>query len=150
MAVKSGVSLNWGGLDKSLLNAARNLADRQVLLEGVGEMLVSSTKQRFENEAGPDGTAWKPSQRAQAEGGTTLTKSAILKRSIDYKTTSDAVMVGAGSNLKYARIHQLGGKAGRGVMLPARPYLGLSDEDRADAQELVADFIKDALTGGGQ
>lgn len=147
---RSGVSLNWGGLGKTLFNAVRNLADRQVLLEGVGEMLVTSTKQRFEDEAGPDGTAWKQSQRAQAEGGKTLTKSAVLKRSIDYKATSDAVMVGAGSNLKYARIHQLGGKAGRGVTLPARPYLGLSDEDRADVQELVADFIADALTGGGR
>ena len=61
---KSGVSLNWGGLDKALLGAAKRLAERQMLMDGIGEMMVSSTLQRFEDEEGPDGKAWKPSIRA--------------------------------------------------------------------------------------
>ena len=35
-----------------------------MLMDGIGEMMVSSTLQRFEDEEGPDGKAWKPSIRA--------------------------------------------------------------------------------------
>ena len=36
-----------------------------------------------------------------------------------------------GSDAKYARLHQFGGKAGRGgkVTIPARPWLGVSEQD---------------------
>lgn len=45
-----------------------------------------------------------------------------------------------GSNVPYARIHQLGGKAGRNhkVTIPARPFLGLSSEAK---QAIKADTI---------
>lgn len=148
---RSGVSLNWGGLDRALLNAARNLSERQTLLHGVGEMLRSSTVQRFEDGEDPEGTKWKPSKRAQAKGDKTLVDTARLRDSIDSIATSDAVMVGSksGSNVEYARIHQMGGKAGRGrnVTIEPRPYLGVNAEDMSDIQEAVADFIADAFRG---
>ncbi|KAA5607139.1 hypothetical protein F1188_04355 [Roseospira marina] len=68
-----------------------------------------------------------------------------------------------GTNLVYARIHQLGGTirpktakalavpVGDGIRLvqqvtiPARPYLGLSAEDRTEAGEIIADWITGAL-----
>ena len=172
---KSGVSLNWGGLDKALLGAARRLSERRLLMDGIGEMLVSSTIQRFEDEEGPDGKAWKPSIRATPsedsrapvrrgkdgrllkgsgkkikgrKGGKTLTDTARLRKSIEHRVTGDEVMVG--SNVAYARIHQMGGRAGRGlsVDLPARPYLGVSKQDAEDIREMVGDFLADALTGG--
>ena len=36
-----------------------------------------------------------------------------------------------GSDAKYARLHQFGGKVGRGgkVTIPARPWLGVSEQD---------------------
>ena len=48
-----------------------------------------------------------------------------------------------GSNLPYARIHQKGGKTGKGhkVDMPARPYLGVSEEDMDEVRETVADFL---------
>lgn len=172
---KSGVSLNWGGLDKALLGAARRLSERQLLMDGIGEMLVSNTLQRFEDEEGPDGKAWEPSIRATPsedsrapvrrgkdgrllkgsgkkikgrKGGKTLTDTARLRKSIEHRATGDEVMVG--SNVKYARIHQMGGRAGRGqsVDLPARAYLGVSKQDADDIREAVGDFLADALTGG--
>lgn len=172
---KSGVSLNWGGLDKALLGAARRLSERQPLMDGIGEMMVSSTLQRFEDEEGPDGKAWKPSIRATPsedtrapvrrgkdgrllkgsgrkikgrKGGKTLTNMGQLRDSIEKRATNDEVMVG--SNVAYARIHQMGGMAGRGksVELPARPFLGVSEQDAEDIREMVGDFLADALTGG--
>lgn len=48
MAVKNGVSLNWGGFDKALSKAGHKLGDTQALMESVGEALVSDTKKRFD------------------------------------------------------------------------------------------------------
>ena len=140
MATKNGVSLNWGGFDKALGKAAHKLGDTQALMESVGEALRSGTIERFEAEEDPQGKKWKPSARAMAGGGKTLDKESHLKDSIDYAATSDKVMVG--SNLPYARIHQLGGKTGKGhkVDMPARPYLGVSE-----VRETMADFLAGAF-----
>lgn len=145
MAVKNGVSLNWGGFDKALSKAGHKLGDTQALMESVGEALVSDTKKRFDAKKDPEGTPWKPSRRALEKGGKTLTNSGRLRRSIDYAATSDKVMVG--SNLAYARIHQLGGKTRKGhkVDMPARPYLGVSKEDMEEVRETMADFLAGAF-----
>lgn len=145
MAVKNGVSLNWGGFDKALGKAAHKLGDTQTLMESVGDALVSGTLKRFDAEEDPTGKKWKPSARASAEGGKTLTDTALLRRSIDYAATPEKVMVG--SNLPYARIHQKGGKTGKGhkVNMPARPYLGVSKDDMEEVKETLADFLKGAF-----
>ena len=145
MATKNGVSLNWGGFDKALGKAAHKLGDTQALMESVGEALRSGTIERFEAEEDPQGKKWKPSARAMAGGGKTLDKESHLKDSIDYAATSDKVMVG--SNLPYARNHQLGGKTGKGhkVDMPARPYLGVSEEDMDEVRETMADFLAGAF-----
>ena len=145
MATKNGVSLNWGGFDKALGKAAHKLGDTQALMESVGEALRSGTIERFEAEEDPQGKKWKPSARAMGGGGKTLDKESHLKDSIDYAATSDKVMVG--SNLPYARIHQLGGKTGKGhkVDMPARPYLGVSEEDMDEVRETMADFLAGAF-----
>lgn len=172
---KSGVRLNWGGLDKAFLGAVERLADREILMHGIGEMLRSGTVQRFEDEEAPDGTPWKPSLRATPSedrrtavrrdargrrlkgsgrlikgraGGKTLTDTAQLRESIDYRVSPAGDEVRVGSNLPYARVHQMGGKAGRGVILPARPYLGISKQDAEDIQEAVTDFIAESFGGG--
>ena len=148
MAKKTGVSMNWGGLDTALGKAAKALhGRRKALLAEVGEAMVSSTMQRFIEGVGPDGTPWTPSQRALAQNGKTLVDKAHLQNSISAAVTSDAVFWG--SNLPYAQIHQKGGKAGRGkkVTLPARPYLGLNNDDREEIAAIVSDFAKDAFKG---
>ena len=149
MAGKSGVSLNWGGLDRMVERAGRKLADRKRLMATVGEALVSGTIQRFSDEEDPQGTKWTPSQRAEQEGGKTLTDTALLLRSLDYAATSDKVMVGAGSNVKYARIQHFGGQGGRGqkTTLPAHPYIGVSKADMEEVQAVLSDFLADALRG---
>lgn len=55
--------------------------------------------------------------------GQFLLLNGLLAKSISRKVTNTSVMVG--TNVKYARIHQLGGKAGRGhrANIPSRPYL---------------------------
>ncbi len=49
-----------------------------------------------------------------------------------------------GSNLDYAAIHQLGGKAGRNkkVEIPARPYLKLTDDDFEEILQQITLYLK--------
>ena len=160
MAAHNGVSLSWGGLDTALTHAAKKLGNTQALMDSVGDALVSGTLKRFDDEEGPDGNKWEPSGRAEDDGGQTLTDTGPVRRM--RFNASDTVMVG--SNLKYARIHQKGGtitpkKAkklvfkGRGgkkvavdqVTIPARPYLGISDEDMDDVKSTMTDFLAGAF-----
>ncbi len=149
MASKNGVRLNWGGLDSLLRNAPRKLANRKQLLNAIGETLVSSTTKRFMEEKDPEGKGWKKTKRAEAEGGKILQEKALLRSSIDHKPVLANNSVLLGSNLPYARIHQLGGEAGRNhsVTIDARPYLGFSKEDREEVIALVQAFMKDAFKG---
>lgn len=155
----NGVSLNWGGFDRAIANAARKMSNKKLLMSTIGETLVSGTIKRFASEEDPEGRKWKQSRRARAQGGQTLSDNAHLRNSIDYAATSDKVMVG--SNLVYARIHQLGGairpKNGnylkfrtanggfvsvRKVEMPARPYLGVSAADLEEVKAVFTEFMK--------
>ncbi|WP_294622898.1 phage virion morphogenesis protein [uncultured Bilophila sp.] len=147
---KSGVSLNWGGFDRRLMEAARGLAAHQAILADIGEALVSSTVQHFVEGKGPDGEGWKPSERSARDGGKPLSDTGRLRQSIEYTTTPDSVMVG--TNVIYGRIHQLGGeirpkrkkalkvkgKLVSKVTMPARPYLYIDDEDREEVAHIIA------------
>ena len=117
----------------------------QGMAEEIGEMLVSSTQQRFEDQRGPDGKPWKPSKRAEQEGGQTLVDTAGMKNSIGYEASPTAVAVG--TNKIYGAIHQKGGQAGRGrkVTIPARPFLGITGEDTKAAQEIIQDHLAGAI-----
>ena len=158
----NGVSLNWGGFDKAVSKAAKKMANRKLLMATIGETLVSGTIKRFADEEDPQGRKWEKSERAKTENGVTLTDSGRLRKSIDYAATPDKVMVG--SNVAYARIHQLGGsikpkngkalkfpgKSGNPVIvkqvnMPARPYLGVSAADMAEVKATIAAFMKGAF-----
>jgi phage virion morphogenesis protein len=144
--------LDWNGLDRALGSAANVGAGAKQAMAEIGEALVSSTVERFESGEGPDGTSWKPSQRAEKEGGKTLVDSggSGLMGSIGYEAS--AANVSVGSNKIYARIHQLGGKAGRGhsVTLPPRPYAGFSEEDIKEARAILAGHLSALLGGRGR
>ncbi|MDK2955411.1 MAG: hypothetical protein PWQ57_907 [Desulfovibrionales bacterium] len=117
------------------------------LAANIGEAMVSSTQERFEHGVGPDGTPWKPSQRAQREGGKTLVDTARLQGSIAYEASDSHVAWG--TNNVSGRAHQLGAKTGRNhaVELSPRPYLGLSDEDLKEIQEMMRQHMVSSLTG---
>ena len=133
------------------------------LMEGIGEALTASTRRRFEAGAGPDGKPWKPSLRAQLEGGQTLLESGRLRDSVHAEIEPDRVMVG--SDLIYAAVHQLGAtirpvqasalrfelpgglgfRSAREVTIPARPYLGISEEDEAEITHQVMIYTEATL-----
>ncbi|HEX7821046.1 MAG TPA: phage virion morphogenesis protein [Sphingobium sp.] len=156
-------------VEQQLRAIASGVADRRELMEGIGLYLESSTLDRFDQERAPDGSSWTPSLRAKEEGGKTLTDHAILRGSITSNASNDSVEWG--SNLIYARPHQLGRTGteqvgghkrriasafglklkspvefevdpfSRKVNLPARPFLGINGEDERQIVGLAEDYV---------
>lgn len=141
---------SYSELDKKALNAA--------LAEGVRE----STFERFKQSKDPSGKRWKTSIRAATTGGKTLIDSSQLRNSI--KAKSDASGFAVGTNVKHAATHQFGepGRTIRAkkakalrfqvggrwvtkkqvkVSIPARPFLGLSEDDMQEIKATVEDFV---------
>lgn len=137
--------MDWGGLDRMVGSAMGKAARTKSVMSELGETMVSSTVERFESSTAPDGTPWKPSKRAENEGGKTLVDKAVLVGSIGYEASSHDVLWGS-SDVR-ARIHQEGGKTGRGhaVEMPARPFVGISEDDIKEARAILADHLKNVL-----
>lgn len=138
--------------------------DMTPVMQAIANHLAASTKLRFDREAGPSGTPWKPSRRATEDGGKTLTEHGDLKDSIRPDWGKDYAAAGpersAGAAI-YAAIHQFGGtirprkaaalsfggKVFSKVVIPARPYLGVDEADRDHIAEVLREHILGALSG---
>ncbi|MDR1397172.1 MAG: phage virion morphogenesis protein [Desulfarculales bacterium] len=150
----SGLKIDWGGLDIMGRLTSGPAVARLKLAKDIGQALVSSTVERFSTGTDPEGTAWKPAAR----GGQTLANTGRLRNSIQAEVTPDYVIVG--TNVKYARIHQEGGDihakkarflrfmAGgkpvfrKKVTIPARPFMGISQDDLEEVGDLIDRHIK--------
>ena len=139
--------------------------DKTGINNAIAEALRSGTIERFESEKSPEGAAWNKSIRASEKGGLTLTMTGQLKGSINARATEEGAEVG--TNLVYAATHQFGtsGRVIRAknkpylafeyhgrtirkkqvtVNIPARPFLGISDEDRQEIKSLVEEALSEA------
>jgi len=159
MAVTLTADLELTGM-KAVLGAYVSAGeDLTPLMDMCGALLETSTKDRLrDSNTAPDGTAWPVSMRAQLDGGKTLVESSRLANSIQYIAGPSQVEVG--SNVIYAGIHQTGGEIrpkngaalsfalpGGGwatvgkVTIPARPYLGISDQDREYLTATTVEYL---------
>ncbi len=127
----------------------------------IGEYILGTVHDRFKKGEGPDGKKWPPSHRARKEGGQTLVDTRHFQNSFTYRARPDRVDVG--TNWPYARVHQEGRvikprkaralrfrigerwAVKKQVEIPARPVLGLNDEDQAEIKEIVAEAIGRAI-----
>ncbi|KAA5603221.1 phage virion morphogenesis protein [Roseospira marina] len=160
----AGISITVSGdefVGRGLDGLIARTGDLTPAMDMIGTMLDTSVDHRFETETDPDGQPWPKSIRALSEGGQTLTDRRHLRGSITHEAGPTSVR--QGTNLIYARPHQLGAlikpKAAKAltfriggrtvqvqqVTIPARPYLGLSAEDRTEAGEIIADWVTGAL-----
>jgi phage virion morphogenesis protein len=114
-------------------------------LKQIGEHMLRVTEERFSREQAPDGSKWaplKPSTLRRKKGPKILTESNELRGGIRWQLVGTTA-IAIGTNKPYGRIHQLGGKAGRGrkTTIPARPYLGISSADQDEIAAIVIDNI---------
>ena len=157
-------SIRLEGDTRALLRKMRRYSelDRKQLNAALAEVVRESTLERFKHSKDPSGKRWKTSIRAAETGGKTLIDSSQLRNSI--KSMSDASGFAVGTNVKHAATHQFGEKgrtirAKRAknlrfqvggqwiskkkvkVSIPARPFLGLSDEDMREIKATAEEFI---------
>jgi phage virion morphogenesis protein len=164
----AGVSLSvtakdLGAAAAKIDHVARATEHAAPLMKRIGAVLEASARKRFRSQTAPDGSTWRPSIRVQRSGGTTLIDKGHLRDSITHDADDRHAVIG--SNLIYAAIHQTGGviraKSGgvltfnipgvgwrrvSSVTIPARPYLGVSEEDRVELNAQTDRYIAQAAT----
>ncbi|EAS5077712.1 phage virion morphogenesis protein [Salmonella enterica] len=97
-----------GPLRRALKNIAAAGTDMTPLMRAIAGTLATETAVNFEEEGRPP---WVPSLAAQKRDGMTLSDTGHLQRSIT--TAYDARSAVIGTNVAYARLHQLGGTVKR-------------------------------------
>lgn len=150
-------------LRRAIAGLSRLARDPAPALEVVGEALQFSTLERQRAGRAPDGSAWpalNPAYRAEKSGSEMLRESGRLMGSLSRQVRGAQLRFG--TNVIYAAIHQFGGTIrakGGGrlafflggalqrpteVTIPARPFLGISAEDREEIIEIFSGFAKRA------
>jgi phage gpG-like protein len=152
--------------DRELLDAFERMVraggNPRVYLNAIGDMLTESTQLRFESSRGTDGSPW----RAVLRGGQPLLHKGQLRASVSHQVQGDSSVV-VGVPYAWASVHQFGaiirakiqgknlrfkvgasptGIGGRWVSkkevtIPARPFLGISDNDRSQITEILRSVI---------
>ncbi len=133
-------------------------SETEVFMRRIAQTLTASAKERFVDETDPEGNKWK---KGVKNGGQTLTLSGLLRRSIT--NTSDDKTAVIGTNRIYAGIHQFGGVItakkskylrfkingrevfAKSVVIPARPFLGVSETDKDAVKDELNTLLTEAL-----
>lgn len=151
--------------------ARKKTGDLSDLLRSIGEDLKDSTQRRFSTATAPDGAPWAPntettillylgltkgntkkdgslSKKGQARLGAKKPLTGQmhhLRDTIFYRVAGNTLEVG--SPEEYSAVQQFGaakGSLGGGAPwgdIPARPFLGLSTEDRATIEQSILDYL---------
>lgn len=133
------------GIDavKSALDRIGDGARRRDLLDLVGGLVASQTRRRLhEEKTGPKGgrwKAWSPDYaRTRKSHHSLLINKGYMKDAVTHNLIPGGVEVG--TSVIYGATHQFG--RGR---IPARPFLGLSAENRDEVEATVTDWLEGVM-----
>ena len=150
--------------DAEVVEALNRIASRSCdmtpVMRDIGEHLLNTTRQRFTDEEGPDGTPWAPlsettTHRKHRNADKILTESGALRgHGLAYQARRDQVEVG--SPLVYAGTYQFGAERGafgstaKGAPIPwgdipARPFLGVSGDDEGAILRILSEHLEGGL-----
>lgn len=150
-----------------LQQIAEHAGNLSPIMKAIGDRVVEQTKRRFEaGGPAPDGTPWANPKTPNPKRIRTLTVSGHLRDSIRFQLLGSSA-VAIGTNRKYGAIHQFGGstpahiisarvkkalfwpgarhpvKSVRhpGSLVPARPFLGLSQKNSDEIILMMNEYI---------
>ncbi|MEL7113988.1 MAG: phage virion morphogenesis protein [Pseudomonadota bacterium] len=152
-------------IETGLARLGQEFDDMTELMQDLGEVLQDATQERFTQGTAPDGTPWAPKSQATIDGyrrgegrgrnapvdfRPLFGPSKRLSSEIHYVASPQSVEVG--SSLIYSAVQQLGaskgafGTASNGSQIPwgdipARPFLGISDEDETGLRAAVEEWL---------
>lgn len=116
------------------------------LLDNVGNMVANQTRTRIQHtKKAPDGGAWPRLDPDYEKRKATLKPGVgMLEFDQDLRDSLTHNVIGSteveiGSNRPYAAVHQLGSPDG---FTPARPYLGISQQNSGDLDDMINVWIK--------
>ncbi|XHE13668.1 phage virion morphogenesis protein [Agrobacterium deltaense] len=118
--------------------------------KNVGELLLNSVGDNFDNESGPDGQRWRGLSQVTRElrqrkyGNSPLTILRVtgsLRGSYNYVASDEDVRIGT-SKIQAALLH-FGGQAGRNhkVTVQARPQVGVSSNDEREIGRMAEEWL---------
>jgi phage virion morphogenesis protein len=130
-----------------LTTLVKNLDNLAPALGNVGEHLMLTHRDHFDEQSSPDGTPWQAlspdyAKRKKKNKDKILRLNDILRDTLAYNVGDESLEFG--TNMEYGAIHQFGGTSDmvpRLAAIPARPFLGLSDDDEKEVILVLGKFI---------
>lgn len=132
-------------------------ADLGPLMADLAEGLLHRTEDRFDRQRAPDGTPWAPlspryaARKAKKKGSAPLLVfEGRLRGELRSEWGPDFAEV-ATAPLPYAALHQFGGTPGMPpgpAAVPARPYMGASDDDLAWIESRASEYLDRIVAAG--
>ena len=117
------------------------------LLEVVANVIAGQNRRRvLEDTHGPNGEAWPPlnekyAQSPRKKGNKILVVTGNMARSIGYEVSGDTAWIGPSA---YYAGYVHGGTS----KMPARPFIGVSQDNRSEIEKVIEAFMTRALGGG--
>lgn len=160
------VEFNDTEVDRAFARLSASLADTEPLMQDLGDMLVQSTQDRMGRGEQPDGQPFAPRSQTTLDRyaklglsyGPPLHQSGVMRGQIAYDAGNGYLILS--SNQVQSAVMQFGAKkgafgnnaAGRPIPwgdIPARPFLGVSDDDSDNIRAAVTEWLAESV-GGGQ
>ncbi|WP_321276929.1 phage virion morphogenesis protein [Thiomicrorhabdus indica] len=164
----AGIKINVD--DKEVRKALDRLADPDLIKEalgGIGEVLVENTRDRIKQGIDVDGNPFTPlapitQQLKKKNKDKPLVHDGYLLASLAYQLVNGGTGLEYGSDLPYAALQHFGGTIrpknakmlqfgkGSGIFakeshIPARPFIGLTQQDEDEILDNLAHFIDNQL-----
>lgn len=148
---KVTVEVEGGPLVLETLGRLRDVGARlRPAFAAIGEALLLSHEERWDRQVDPDGQPWQPlseryreRKRKKGKPDKILVLDQHLKN-LAYDATDEGLLFG--TPWPYGATHQFGAPE-RGI--PARPFLGLDEDDRAMVLDVLQAALEDAIAGTG-
>lgn len=136
------ISCETAELRSALARLQQNAESLRPALTAIGEYLLAATEDRFAEQVDPAGRPWAPLSpgyraKKRRHQDLILVLNGYLKGTLAKRVSAGRLEIG--SNRVYAATHQLGDDSRN---IPARPFLGLSGENKAEILSLLADHLR--------
>jgi phage virion morphogenesis protein len=145
------IEIDDAELRAQLSRLTGGLQDLSPVMREIGEVLTASTKARFGSQTDPEGRRWEdnsPVTLARKSSPYILTEHGYLGGTIRPQLEDAGQSVAVGTDRVYGAMQQFGGTKAQWPHLwgdiPARPFLGISDEDRTNILEILRDYLQPA------
>lgn len=114
--------------------------DLEPAFREIGEFMLETTQQRFDDMQAPDGEPWEPlsptTLKNKKRTDKILTESGTLADTLNYQLGNNQLMFG--SNMEYAATHQFGREADG---IPARPFLGVAPFEKTEILDILRSHL---------